>query len=279
MVDHRRPHPTRPRHLPSGTRQTRRPDRPPARGDAPAGRPQTRRRRVQAAWPRCCSPPPSWCWPSSIALPAALGGARVAVRRRSGLDAERLRHRRRTVRRAWHNYADIFAARPATGSWNAFWQHHLLHRHHRGPGDRHRPRHGAGHAPGVPRPGLSGASILVPWAVPTAISGLLWRWIFQPTASPTPCSAPRSCGPPRASTPRSPSSSPRSGRPPRSSGCWSSPACRSSPRRSTRRPGSTAPARGASSAHHAAAGQARPAGGRAVPHAGRAADVRPARSC
>ncbi|WP_372510387.1 carbohydrate ABC transporter permease [Actinomadura madurae] len=23
------------------------------------------------------------------------------------------------------------------------------------------------------------ASILVPWAVPTAISGLLWRWIFQ----------------------------------------------------------------------------------------------------
>lgn len=25
------------------------------------------------------------------------------------------------------------------------------------------------------------AAILVPWAVPTAISGLLWRWIFQPT--------------------------------------------------------------------------------------------------
>ncbi len=23
------------------------------------------------------------------------------------------------------------------------------------------------------------ASILVPWAIPTAISGLLWRWIFQ----------------------------------------------------------------------------------------------------
>ncbi|GAB2846565.1 sugar ABC transporter permease [Actinocorallia aurea] len=28
--------------------------------------------------------------------------------------------------------------------------------------------------------GLVRASVLVPWAVPTAMSGLLWRWIFQP---------------------------------------------------------------------------------------------------
>ena len=48
------------------------------------------------------------------------------------------------------------------------------------------------------------ASILVPWAIPTAISALLWRWIFNADGSPTTSSARPCCGPPRASRPGSP---------------------------------------------------------------------------
>ena len=77
------------------------------------------------------------------------------------------------------NYLDIFSGTNATAFWNAFWNTTfftvttviietvlglamalVMHRVFRGRG-------------------LVRASILVPWAIPTAVSALLWRWVFQ----------------------------------------------------------------------------------------------------
>jgi multiple sugar transport system permease protein len=76
------------------------------------------------------------------------------------------------------NYTDIFKGETGTAFWNAFWNTSsftivtvliettigmcmalVMNRAFRGRG-------------------LVRASILVPWAIPTAISALLWRWIF-----------------------------------------------------------------------------------------------------
>ena len=43
--------------------------------------------------------------------------------------------------------------------------------------------------------GIVRASILVPWAIPTAVSAILWGWIFNQNVSPTPFWAGTSCGP------------------------------------------------------------------------------------
>jgi multiple sugar transport system permease protein len=77
------------------------------------------------------------------------------------------------------NYLDIFHGEQATAFWNAFWNTTfftvttvvietilgvamalVMHRAFRGRA-------------------LVRASILVPWAIPTAVSALLWRWVFQ----------------------------------------------------------------------------------------------------
>lgn len=77
------------------------------------------------------------------------------------------------------NYLDVFSGDQSSVFWNAFWNTSfftvttvaietvlgvamalIMHRAFRGRG-------------------LIRASILVPWAIPTAVSGLLWRWIFQ----------------------------------------------------------------------------------------------------
>lgn len=77
------------------------------------------------------------------------------------------------------NYTAIFSGESGTQFWNAFWNTTfftvttvaietvlgvimalVMHRAFRGRG-------------------LVRASILVPWAIPTAVSGLLWRWVFQ----------------------------------------------------------------------------------------------------
>ncbi|MEB3371863.1 carbohydrate ABC transporter permease [Saccharopolyspora mangrovi] len=76
------------------------------------------------------------------------------------------------------NYADVFAGPAAARFWNAVWNTTffttttvvleallgvvmalIMHRAFRGRG-------------------LVRASVLVPWAIPTAVSALLWRWIF-----------------------------------------------------------------------------------------------------
>jgi multiple sugar transport system permease protein len=78
------------------------------------------------------------------------------------------------------NYLDIFSGERASVFWNAFWNTSfftvstvvietvlgvamalVMHRVFRGRG-------------------LVRASILVPWAIPTAVSALLWKWVFQP---------------------------------------------------------------------------------------------------
>ncbi|BCJ34435.1 ABC transporter permease [Actinocatenispora thailandica] len=77
------------------------------------------------------------------------------------------------------NYAGIFSGDSASQFWNAFWNTTtftvagvaietvigvamalIMHKAFRGRG-------------------IVRASVLVPWAIPTAISGLLWKWIFQ----------------------------------------------------------------------------------------------------
>ncbi|MCW2948233.1 MAG: sugar transporter permease [Actinoallomurus sp.] len=77
------------------------------------------------------------------------------------------------------NYLDIFSGDSSSMFWNAFWNTTfftvttvvietvlgvtmalVMHQAFRGRG-------------------LVRASILVPWAIPTVVSGLLWRWIFQ----------------------------------------------------------------------------------------------------
>jgi multiple sugar transport system permease protein len=77
------------------------------------------------------------------------------------------------------NYTDIFTGRDSDAFWNAFWNTTfftvvtvtletvlgvamalVMHRAFRGRG-------------------LVRASILVPWAIPTVVSALLWRWVFQ----------------------------------------------------------------------------------------------------
>jgi multiple sugar transport system permease protein len=77
------------------------------------------------------------------------------------------------------NYSDIFSGESGTAFWNAFWNTTfftvttviietvlgvamalVMHQAFRGRG-------------------LVRASILVPWAIPTAVSALLWRWVFQ----------------------------------------------------------------------------------------------------
>lgn len=77
------------------------------------------------------------------------------------------------------NYLDVFGGESGERFWNAFWNTSLftlstvsletvigvamalvMHRAFRGRA-------------------LVRASILVPWAIPTAVSALLWRWIFQ----------------------------------------------------------------------------------------------------
>jgi multiple sugar transport system permease protein len=78
------------------------------------------------------------------------------------------------------NYTDLLAGEAGQRFWNALWNTTfftvttvtletvlgvamalVMHRAFRGRG-------------------LVRASVLVPWAVPTAVSGLLWRWIFAP---------------------------------------------------------------------------------------------------
>jgi trehalose/maltose transport system permease protein len=77
------------------------------------------------------------------------------------------------------HFRDIFSGSASTAFWNAFWNTTfftvttvvletvigvamalVMHQAFRGRG-------------------LVRASILVPWAIPTAVSGLLWRWVFQ----------------------------------------------------------------------------------------------------
>jgi multiple sugar transport system permease protein len=77
------------------------------------------------------------------------------------------------------NYTDIFTGAKSDAFWNAFWNTTfftvstvviesvlgvamalIMHRAFRGRA-------------------LVRASILVPWAIPTAVSALLWRWVFQ----------------------------------------------------------------------------------------------------
>jgi multiple sugar transport system permease protein len=77
------------------------------------------------------------------------------------------------------NYTDIFTGPNSAAFWNAFWNTTfftvvtvtietvlgvamalVMHRAFRGRG-------------------FVRASILVPWAIPTVVSGLLWRWVFQ----------------------------------------------------------------------------------------------------
>jgi multiple sugar transport system permease protein len=77
------------------------------------------------------------------------------------------------------NYTAIFSGDNASAFWNAFWNTTfftvtqvtvetvlgvtmalIMQRAFRGKG-------------------LIRASVLVPWAIPTAVSGLLWRWVFQ----------------------------------------------------------------------------------------------------
>ena len=74
------------------------------------------------------------------------------------------------------------------------------------------------------------ASILVPWAIPTVVSAVLWKWIFNANGVANVILGKQVLWSP--------------GRPRRSSACWSSPASRSSRKRSTRPPRSTAPRRG-----------------------------------
>ncbi|HEY7487527.1 MAG TPA: sugar ABC transporter permease [Streptosporangiaceae bacterium] len=78
-----------------------------------------------------------------------------------------------------HHYLDIFSGPNSSAFWNAFWNTTfftvvtvsietvlgvamalVMHQAFRGRG-------------------LVRASILVPWAIPTAVSAILWRWIFQ----------------------------------------------------------------------------------------------------
>src|SRR5690606_6952749 len=91
---------------------------------------------------------------------------RVAVRAGRGPGRRGVRRGGRTVRRPRQLHRDL-PGRPGRGVLERLRQHHVLHRHHRGTGDRDRRRDGADHAPDVP------------WAIPSAVSGLLWRWIFQ----------------------------------------------------------------------------------------------------
>ena len=100
------------------------------------------------------------------------------------------------------------------------------------------------------------AAVLVPWAIPTVVSALLWRFIFEGRAGIAnallvgPRRGPGAAGlvhPTRAS-PGCRSCWPTSGRRRRSSPCCCWPACRTSTPRSTRRRASTARRRGASSA-------------------------------
>ena len=77
------------------------------------------------------------------------------------------------------NYADLFVGESGRRFLNAFGNTTFFTVTTVLPGDRPGPVPGAGHEPGVPGRAFLRASILVPWAVPTAVSGLLWRWIFQ----------------------------------------------------------------------------------------------------
>ena len=160
------------------------------------------------------------------ALPDPHGPQGLAVRDEGARPRDRVRPGDRAVRRDWRT-SRRSSARPAERFWNAFWNTTFLtfttvtletvigvamalimHQAFRGRA-------------------LVRAGILVPWAVPTAVTGLLWRWIFNSRRRrQRPASGSRSCGRPRASTPRSPSSSPRCGRRHPSSACSCWPASR-----------------------------------------------------
>ena len=78
------------------------------------------------------------------------------------------------------NYTDIFTGPRLPRVLERLRQHHVLHRRHGRHRDRPRRGDGPRHAPGVhAAAGPVRAGILVPWAIPTVVSGLLWRWIFQ----------------------------------------------------------------------------------------------------
>ena len=123
--------------------------------------------------------------PTLLVLALVIGYPVLAALRESlyargeGLDAEGFVVRGRKFV-GLGNYTAIFTGATGRRVLERLRQHHVLHRHHRGTRDRARRRDGADHAPGVPRPGASCArASWCPWAIPTAVSGLLWRWIFQ----------------------------------------------------------------------------------------------------
>ena len=86
---------------------------------------------------------------------------------------------RATSSSASANYTAIFSGATGRRFWNAFSNTTFFTVIVRGHRDRDRRRDGAGHEPRVQGPGLVRASILVPWAIPTVVSALLWRWIFH----------------------------------------------------------------------------------------------------
>ena len=57
--------------------------------------------------------------------------------------------------------------------------HVHLHRLSRDPRAAHRPRDGAGDARGVQGQGLLRTVVLVPWAVLTVVTAIMWRTIFE----------------------------------------------------------------------------------------------------
>ena len=79
------------------------------------------------------------------------------------------------------------------------------------------------------------AVILIPWAIPTAVTSKLWFVIFDPQGILNTCSARTSSGPRSRRPPEWRSSSPTRGRRRRSSRCSSSPGCRASAPTSTSR--------------------------------------------
>ena len=95
--------------------------------------------------------------------------------------------------------------------------------------------------------GVVRAAILIPWAIPTAVSAKLWQVIYAPSGvADRILGVTTSCGR-RSGRPESPSSSPTPGRRPRSWPCSSWPGCRAFPMSSTSPRRSTEPPRGSGS--------------------------------
>ena len=152
---------------------------------APAGRRAPRRSRsgslltrARAGWRRSCCRRPCWC---CSLVDRATRSSRASASRssRPAGSTRTASSSRATQFVGLDNYTAIFNGRRAAPVLERVLQHHLLHRRLRGHRGRHRRRDGADHEPAFKGRGLIRASILVPWAIPTVVSALLWNWIFN----------------------------------------------------------------------------------------------------